>query len=203
MGLEISSEAVKSAIARYGDYYICGDLYKFSKSHAGLFDVVLLTEVIEHVPDVTSFLSAISNLLVKGGELVVTTPNKSSYPHSILWHTEAPPIHLWWLSELSMKTLASKIGHSIKIIDFTEYNRSHFQSIALNLKNNSPYYGHTLTQSGQLISMKQNKIIQHIKISLKKVRFDKIINAARSIKINYINRNIKRRHTMCAIFTKN
>jgi len=102
-----------------------------------------------------------------------------------------------------MKTLASRIGHSIKIVDFTEYNSSHFQSIALNLKQNTPYYHHTLSQSGQLISMTQNQNLQNIKKYLKKVRVDKVLNAARSFKINYLSRNIKRRHTMCAIFTKN
>ncbi|MBK5275244.1 MAG: hypothetical protein JJE30_09365 [Desulfuromonadales bacterium] len=101
-----------------------------------------------------------------------------------------------------MKTLADRIGHSIRIVDFTEYNSSLFQRTALNLKKNSPYYCHMLTRNGQLISMPQNKIILNIKMSLKKVKVDKLFNAARSFKCDYLNLNIKRRHTMCEIFKK-
>lgn len=121
-GLEISSVAVEEATRRYGDLFICGDAFEFSQKSGSIYDVVILTEVIEHVPNPQALLSAIDAMLKPGGKVIITTPNKTPYPSDILWETEPPPIHLWWFSEQSMAFFAKLLGYQCSFIDFTEFS---------------------------------------------------------------------------------
>ncbi len=120
-GLEISSVAVEEATRRYGNLFICGDVFEFSQKSGPVYDVIIFTEVIEHVPTPKAFLSAINAMLSPGGKIIITTPNKTPYPSTILWETEPPPIHLWWFSEQSMGFLGKLLGHHLSFIDFTEF----------------------------------------------------------------------------------
>src|SRR5215813_13954974 len=47
----------------------------------GFFDSVFASEVIEHVPDVATFIAEIKRVLRKDGTLYLTTPNGVSYRH--------------------------------------------------------------------------------------------------------------------------
>lgn len=119
LGIDISREAIEQATKRYGAHYRHGDLESLGKMESRKFDLVIMTEVIEHVPDIPDLLKAIDALLVEGGEILITTPNKSVYPETVVWDTDPPPIHFWWLSETSMRMLASRLGHSIRFLDFS------------------------------------------------------------------------------------
>jgi 2-polyprenyl-3-methyl-5-hydroxy-6-metoxy-1,4-benzoquinol methylase len=58
----------------HGDVrYAPGDI--FSTDLPGLFDIVLMTEVIEHVAHPDLFLARARSLVVPGGHVVLTTPN--------------------------------------------------------------------------------------------------------------------------------
>jgi len=124
-GLDVSRVAVAKAIERYGPYYQEADLAEWSVSHAGVFDMVIMAELIEHVPDPAAFLGMAAKLLRPGGRLVITTPNKSYFPPWVLWETDVPPVHLWWFSENSMRLFARKSGMGITFVDFTAFNRDH------------------------------------------------------------------------------
>lgn len=122
-GLDISSAAIERAKAAYGDLYTNGDLLEVAKSTTKqTYDVVVMTEVIEHVPNLLELVTAAKSLLKPGGWLVVTTPNKSIFPSTQLWHTDPPPIHLWWLSESSMRAIGQRVGLLVTFTDFTEFN---------------------------------------------------------------------------------
>jgi SAM-dependent methyltransferase len=121
-GLDISINAVEQATARYGDHFVCEDLHEYSQKINFKYDTIILTEVIEHIPNIYELLNSLDGLLADGGDIVITTPNKSSYPQEILWNTDLPPIHLWWFSESSMNEISSKIGYSLRLTDFTECN---------------------------------------------------------------------------------
>jgi len=120
-GLDISDEAVNQANANFGNFYVCRDLFDYSKTHAETFDVVILTEVIEHVEKPIDFLKAITQLLKKNGAIILTTPNKSIAPDDIIWDTEAPPIHHWWLSENSIEYIANFLKCSVRFVDFEKF----------------------------------------------------------------------------------
>lgn len=121
-GIDISQVAVDQATKRYGPLFQCEDIYDFAKRMGPSYDVVIFTEVIEHIPDVRGFLKAAGDLLLPGGSLVMTTPNRTPYPEDILWETEPPPVHLWWFSEKSMASLADQLGYNLSFVDFNPFS---------------------------------------------------------------------------------
>jgi len=125
-GLDISTDAVNKARASFGNNYICEDVYQYALKNIGKFDVVLLTEIIEHVPDPSAFLDALMSLLKPGGKLIISTPNKSAYPSNEYWNTELPPVHLTWLSEDSFIAISLQKNFSVSFFDFSDFNKKHF-----------------------------------------------------------------------------
>ena len=156
-GMDVSKVAVDSATERYGPHYQEADLAEWSVSHAGAFDLVLMAEIIEHVPDPVAFLGMAAKLLRPGGRLVITTPNKSYFPPTVLWETEAPPIHLWWFSETSMSLLAGKLGMSIEFVDFTAFNRKHPATKIQVIGPGQPSHGAHLDEQNRPLSREANK----------------------------------------------
>ena len=125
VGLDISFDAVEQAKKKFGDYYICEDIYKYGKNNVGKFDVIILTEVIEHISNPGGFCDTLLTLLKNGGQLIITTPNKSSFSPGEIWETELPPVHLTWFSETSFKILAEQKRLSISFFDFSKFNKNH------------------------------------------------------------------------------
>ena len=118
-GLDISSEAVAMAAKEFGPHYRVGDLRQPTVD--GTYDLILATELIEHVPDPTTIVATAVSLLEPGGALVVTTPNRDLYPQEMVWHTEPPPVHLWWFSKTSLRYLAWSLDLSVRFTDFSRY----------------------------------------------------------------------------------
>lgn len=131
-GLEISSDAVKSANASFGNYYYCHDLFEYSILNSGFYDIVILTEVIEHLTDPITFIESAIKLLKPEGKIIITTPNKSIYPASYYWETDLPPVHFWWFSEKSMHALAGKMGLNIEFINFSGFYKRNTKTLNLN-----------------------------------------------------------------------
>lgn len=121
VGMDISEKAVEQANIKFNNYFITQDIYKPGQIEEKSMDLIILTEVIEHIDNPISFLHAVAKLLKDGGHIVVTTPNKSIAPKNIIWDTEAPPIHLWWFSETSFEHIAEKISMKIRFIDFSKF----------------------------------------------------------------------------------
>ncbi len=66
----------------------------------GFFDAVFASEVIEHLPDLATFIAEIKRVLRRGGTLYLTTPNGVSYRHvakNLLWsgRRRIPRIESW------------------------------------------------------------------------------------------------------------
>ncbi len=123
LGLDISEEAVDRANSNFGDHYICRDLFDFSKENPASYDIVILTEVIEHIDLPIEFIQAIIKLLVKEGAMVMTTPNKSIAPNDIIWDTESPPVHHWWFSENSIGHIADSLSLKLELVDYRGFYR--------------------------------------------------------------------------------
>lgn len=124
-GLDISQEAVQKAKNTLGDYYICADLFEYVKTNKGSFDIVILTEVIEHVENPMEFISSLLLLLKDTGTIIMTTPNKSFFPDKAVWNTDLPPVHCWWFSEDSIHYMAKSLGLNCSFTDFTQYYKTH------------------------------------------------------------------------------
>ncbi len=161
IGMDISGVAVASATARFGPFYQEADLQDWSVRCAGAYDLVIMSELIEHVPDPAAMLQMAAQLLKPGGRLVITTPNKSNYPDWVLWETEAPPIHLWWFSETSMRVLAQQTGLEVSFVDFSPFNLKHPESPLPVMGRNQPTFGAMLDAANRPLSKKARRRADH------------------------------------------
>ncbi|HEX8203770.1 MAG TPA: methyltransferase domain-containing protein [Isosphaeraceae bacterium] len=125
-GIDLAESAVTRARRAYGDLYECADVADLARAASRRYDLVIMTEVIEHVADPEGLLAALGPILSPGGEILVTTPDKSYYPPDAVWETEPPPVHLWWFSETALRFLARRVGYRVRTLDFGRYNRSHY-----------------------------------------------------------------------------
>jgi SAM-dependent methyltransferase len=137
-GLDISMEAVTKATERFGPYYEQQDVFDPDPRLLGAFDFVIVLETLEHVPDPKAFLAAISRHLKPGGSLLVTTPNRNSHPSGAQWRTDPPPVHLYWLTESALVRVAEDLGFDIELVDFSEFNDRHYQTVALGNLSSTP-----------------------------------------------------------------
>ncbi|MFT4709497.1 MAG: 2-polyprenyl-3-methyl-5-hydroxy-6-metoxy-1,4-benzoquinol methylase [Planctomycetota bacterium] len=78
------------------------------------FDVILATEIIEHVEDPGRFLRSIASHLAPGGKLVVTTPCPF-YSAQIgkVWRKGRPDVHeehVMWFDPITLARLVTRVG---------------------------------------------------------------------------------------------
>jgi 2-polyprenyl-6-hydroxyphenyl methylase / 3-demethylubiquinone-9 3-methyltransferase len=81
-GLDMSHEALTVARAHAQKSqleitYVEQALESFAQAHAGEYDVITCMEMLEHVPDPSSIIAAISSLLKPGGEIFLSTLNRT------------------------------------------------------------------------------------------------------------------------------
>ncbi|XP_042913246.1 ubiquinone biosynthesis O-methyltransferase, mitochondrial [Parasteatoda tepidariorum] len=84
-GLDPGAENIEVAVAhasmnedvKDNVTYICDSIENIRESHAGMFDAVVCSEVIEHVADVKTFLECCVDITKEGGSLFFTTPNRT------------------------------------------------------------------------------------------------------------------------------
>lgn len=125
-GLDLSSEAVAHAKDMYGDLYEAGDLFIVAEQQKGMYDCVVMTELIEHVENPKQFIIAALSLLKSGGKLIMTTPNKSVTEKGTIWQSDVPPVHVWWFAEESISKLATSLGKQYTFLDFTPFTSKFF-----------------------------------------------------------------------------
>ncbi|MEE2694614.1 MAG: class I SAM-dependent methyltransferase [Pseudomonadota bacterium] len=80
------------------------------------FDVVYCSEVIEHIPDVNSFLSAIAQLMKPSAILYLTTPDIGHWrrPKNIhAWDAFCPPSHCLYFTPSNLTRLLTSHGFDI------------------------------------------------------------------------------------------
>jgi len=206
LGLDISQTAVAQATKTFGDYYICADLFDYADLNSETYDIVILTEVIEHIDKPLGFIEAIKKLLKPEGRAIITTPNKSLFPIDIIWATELPPVHCWWFSEESMKFIANKINVKISFIKFGNYYQNKSRVIDLKILRETPSQKPILNKNGKLINqtlIKENTfktyfslfIIKMLYFKYKYLRLKKLTNQD---VINCNDRSI----ILCSIFQK-
>jgi len=104
-GVEISDLAVKQARENGFTHLFKGSLMD-APFQDGFFDVVVLSELLEHLPDPSEFLKQAWVFLRPGGLLYVTTPNGRGLSARIMgtyWSVISPPEHLHFFSPTSLK----------------------------------------------------------------------------------------------------
>ena len=111
-GIDLSKKAIELAGSRWpGIDFVCGDLLEYDPER--LFDIVVSTEVIEHIPDQEEFVRAISRVLEPGGWVILTCPNKRAKRAAEKLGHVNQPIELW-LTRRRLKSLFKREFHIIR-----------------------------------------------------------------------------------------
>ncbi len=119
--IDIATGAINFAKQNFGNYFHQSNLEDFSKQNKDKFDLVIATEVIEHLESPNDFLMLSEKLLAPGGNILLTTPDKDFSDQNAIWQTDLPPVHLSWIGKKGMSELAKKNSMQIKFVDFSKY----------------------------------------------------------------------------------
>ncbi len=97
-GLELNSAAVEASRNK-GLPVIGSTIEQFAKENSEQFDVVCAFQVLEHIPNVRSFILACLSAVKTGGRLIFGVPNNNPYlyKHDFFHTLNLPPHHagLW------------------------------------------------------------------------------------------------------------
>jgi SAM-dependent methyltransferase len=121
-GVDISENAIQRARQRYGDHYFCGTVADFGRLKSAP-DIVLATELIEHMEDPVEFIDSVMGSLSDQGIFLLTTPNKSPLMHGI-WDTELPPVHLWWFTKGGVAAMGARTNCKVEFVDLADFYQS-------------------------------------------------------------------------------
>ena len=93
VGVDVSQTAVDAAQARYGGQNVSFGAIRDNTfpSEADRFDLLISFQVIEHVDDVSQYLSEIRRVAVDGATLLITTPNRTLRLRSRRTSVESSP----------------------------------------------------------------------------------------------------------------
>ncbi len=140
-GLDYSDIATNFANNLFGKRYSQGTIENFSGSNKEKYEVVIATEVIEHVVDPVAFIEYSLKVLKHGGKLILTTPIKDIHPEGTIWETESAPVHLWWFTEKGIGSIAQYFNAKASFIDFTDYTKNKIWSVHVGTANAPPHAG--------------------------------------------------------------
>jgi len=125
LGIEPSEKAVAHSRS-LGLNIIEGFLTSDNFKDMGTFDVIHMSEVLEHIPDPTEMISITNLMLNPGGLLCVVVPNDYSFFQGVL-RTEcgfkpwwvAPPHHINYFNFDSLTNLLERCGYSVFLKEAT------------------------------------------------------------------------------------
>ena len=86
----------------------------------GMFDVIVLLDVVEHLPDPRSTLALCRRHLNPGGIIVISTGDFASVYARLAgrkWRLMTPPQHLWFFTPESMRRLSHSLGLQLQTYD--------------------------------------------------------------------------------------
>ena len=78
------------------------------QSTDGIYDVITMWHVLEHVPNLTEYISSLKQLLKSDGTLVIAVPNYKSFDakyYNEFWAAYDVPRHLWHFSRTAIQKL--------------------------------------------------------------------------------------------------
>ncbi len=122
-GIDISEKAINFAKEFFDPkIFQAGkveDLNTFTK-----YDLIIATEVIEHLANPNKFVSTLLPLLNKNGKIFITTPNLDFFEEikpNFTWESEVPPIHTCIMGKNSVLKIANKYQLETRFLDQGSY----------------------------------------------------------------------------------
>lgn len=121
-GIDIDAEAIKIAQENFQGQGIFEAISIQELAKRGnRYDMIYLSEVIEHVNDPENFLDSISTLLKPGGLLYLTAPDAGHFrvPANFMqWEMVTPPNHLTYFTRRGLKKILARHGLKAERFDF-------------------------------------------------------------------------------------
>lgn len=122
-GVDIDQEGIQFLASHGFDHLIAGDICEppiLAQLSGHPFDLILATEVIEHLPNPVQFLQAARRLLTPGHtELIITVPNAFRI-ETLLWLLRGVeyvhPDHNYWFSYVTATNLLRKSGFDVTAV---------------------------------------------------------------------------------------
>ncbi|MFH1190116.1 MAG: class I SAM-dependent methyltransferase [Candidatus Omnitrophota bacterium] len=114
-GVDISDEAAEVARARFGSRVEALDLMDTKQTVADYYDVIIMTDVLEHLNNVGPAMEKINRMLKPGGIVAIVTVNTGSFFAKIMrkkWlfiHRQ----HLVYFSKKNLKSFLKKTGFDV------------------------------------------------------------------------------------------
>ena len=118
-GIELAAEAAEHC-RRAGLNVLSGMADAANLRQTGHVDVIVLFDVIEHLPNPRETLALCCQQLNPGGIVVITTGDFSSVVAKlagVTWRLMTPPQHLWFFTPESMRGMAASLGLAMEHVD--------------------------------------------------------------------------------------
>ena len=118
-GIELAAQAADHG-RRAGLNVLQGVADAANLGRIGHVDVIVLFDVIEHLPQPRETLALCCQHLNPGGIIVITTGDFGSTVASLAgarWRLMTPPQHLWFFTQESMRRLSADLGLSVEQVD--------------------------------------------------------------------------------------
>jgi len=115
VGVDVDEEGINNLRDLGFDNVYCADLESWD--YYGIFDVIVLGEIIEHVDNCGLFLETIKRFCSEETEVILTTPNAYYYLfwlYSMVGRETIHPDHNYLFSFNSIKFLLGKFGFEVK-----------------------------------------------------------------------------------------
>lgn len=121
-GLDSSEEGVRILRERGIDHVICGDVEHMDPEVKHMnFDIMLAGEIIEHLANPGLFLKSLTSIMSAKTELILTTPNATSFKrflHAMTRREKVHEDHNFYFSYRTLKHLLEKYGLKCKEVYF-------------------------------------------------------------------------------------
>jgi SAM-dependent methyltransferase len=118
-GIEIAADAA-AYCRKQGLRVVTGVADEPTLAQLGMMDVIVLLDVIEHLPSPQETLALCARHLAPGGILVITTGDFAS-PYAKLsgthWRLMTPPQHLWYFTRASIERMGQRLGLRMESFD--------------------------------------------------------------------------------------
>ena len=116
IGIDVSAKAISKAKSLFGGEFSPVKLEDYAKGRPKPFQLIIATEIIEHLTNLSVFFLAAKELLEPGGVLLITTPDKDHYPASAIWTRELPPVHSLFFTQTTLKQLAKRLDFHFQAV---------------------------------------------------------------------------------------
>jgi len=118
-GIELAEDAAEHC-RRTGLRVLSGVADEANLARLGTMDVIVLLDVIEHLPSPRDTLALCARHLNPGGVIVITTGDFGALSARLAgahWRLMTPPQHLWFFSRESIRRMAQSLGLRLEHFD--------------------------------------------------------------------------------------